>query len=75
MSQSELALEMMNGFLCWVPGFLCWDSWAHMLNVAITDMMTHKLADNIDGLLETKRPAGFSKQRSIDDLKSRWSDL
>lgn len=47
MSQSELASEMMNGFLCW-------DSWAHRLNTAINDMMTHKLANNIDGLLETK---------------------
>lgn len=54
MSQSELASEMMNGFLCWVPEFLCWESWAHRLNVAITDMMTHKLANNIDGLPETK---------------------
>lgn len=54
MSQSELVSEMMNRFLCWVPGFLCWDSWAHRLNVAITDVMTHKLANNIDGLLETK---------------------
>lgn len=60
--------------------YLTLDSWAQTaapdqsVNVAIIYMTTHKLANNIDCLLEAEWPDGFSKHRNTDHINSRWRD-
>lgn len=57
--------------------YLCPHSWGDRLQLQIHQLMLqlfpHKLANNIDCLVEVKWPDGFYKQRNADYSNSRWS--